>query len=229
MDTAMPCIRRTSRILATLLALPIAAVAAGSSFQPAESIQQAAMAAVPGAGSSGVEIEAVVDSALRLPACTTSLQAQPASSGTIEVVCPGNTGWRLYVPVRVRRVQEVLVLQRPLMPGELLTGDALALESRDVGRVVGALVDPNAVLGYRLRRPLAAGTVLTAADVQSPRLVRRGDSVVVVARAGGIEVRTSGKALGDAGAGERVNVENLSSRRMLQGVVRPGGEVEVGI
>lgn len=225
----MYCMRRTSRILATLLALPLAAAVSAASFQPAESIQQAAIAAIPGAGSPGVGIEAVVDSALRLPACATSLQAQPASSGTVEVVCPGNSGWRLFVPVRVRRVQEVLVLQRPLMPGETLGGDALALESRDVGRVVGALVDIDAVQGYRLRRPLPAGAILTSADVQSPRLVRRGDSVVVVARAGGIEVRAAGKALGDAGAGERVNVENLSSRRMLQGVVRPGGEVEVGI
>lgn len=210
-----------------LAALPLAASA--SSFQPIESIRQAAAAAVPGAGSSGVEVEAMVDAALRLPACPAALHAQPANAGTIEVACPGSSGWRLYVPVRVRRMQAVLVLQRPLAPGTPLEASALALEERDVGRTVGALVDASALHGYSLRRPLPAGSILTAADVQAPRLVRRGDAVVLVARAGGIEVRAGGRALADAGAGDRVTVENLSSRRQLQGIVRASGEVEVGI
>ena len=37
----------------------------------------------------------------------------------------------------------------------------------------------------------------------------------------------TGKALGDAGESERVTVENLSSRRVVQGVVGPGGDVWV--
>ncbi len=36
-----------------------------------------------------------------------------------------------------------------------------------------------------------------------------------------------GKALGDAGESERVTVENLSSRRVVQGGVGPGGDVWV--
>ena len=43
----------------------------------------------------------------------------------------------------------------------------------------------------------------------------------------GVEVRMAGKALGDAGEGERVSVENLSSRRVMQGVATPGGDVLV--
>ncbi len=203
-------------------------LALAAEFQPIETIRQSAMAAVPGFGSPGVEVEAVVDSALRLPACGLPLQAQPAAAGTMEVVCPGNSGWRLYVPIKQRRLQQVLVLQRPLARGEAITADALALEQRDVARSPGALVDANVVQGYSLRRPLTAGAVLTSADVISPRLVRRGDSVTLVARAGGIEVRAQARAMADAGAGERVNVENLSSRRLLQGVVLASGEVEVG-
>jgi len=42
-----------------------------------------------------------------------------------------------------------------------------------------------------------------------------------------VEVRVAGRALGDAGEDERVAVENLSSRRVLQGRVGPGGEVLV--
>jgi len=37
----------------------------------------------------------------------------------------------------------------------------------------------------------------------------------------------AGKALADGGENERVTVENLSSRRVVQGVVGPGGDVWV--
>lgn len=211
-----------------LIAPMFADGASANDFQSPDTIRQTAMAAVPGAGLAGVEVEAVVDPALRMPGCTEALRGQPATAGTVEVICPGAMGWRLYVPVKVRRQQEVLVLQRALAPGETLGAGNVALETRDVARLAGALTDASSIAGFSLRRPLAAGAVLTSADVLSPRLVRRGDSVTVVARTGGIEVRAQGRAMADAGVGDRLSVENLSSRRMLQGVVLAGGEVEVG-
>jgi flagella basal body P-ring formation protein FlgA len=57
--------------------------------------------------------------------------------------------------------------------------------------------------------------------------VRRGDQVTLIARRGGLEVRSQGRALGEAGEAEQVNVENLSSRRQVRGVVNARGEVEV--
>ena len=43
----------------------------------------------------------------------------------------------------------------------------------------------------------------------------------------GVEVRVAGKALADAGENERVTVENLSSRRVVQGIVGAAGDVWV--
>jgi flagella basal body P-ring formation protein FlgA len=112
--------------------------------------------------------------------------------------------------------------------GEAIAADALATETRDVSRIAGAvLADPAHAVGRVARRTLTAGTVLSAGDLVAPRLVRRGDQVALVSRRGGVEVRVAGRALGDAGEDERVAVENLSSRRVLQGRVGPGGEVLV--
>jgi len=58
--------------------------------------------------------------------------------------------------------------------------------------------------------------------------VKRGEPVALVAGGGGFEVRMAGRALADAGTGEVVRVENLSSRRILSGVVAAPGEVRVG-
>jgi flagella basal body P-ring formation protein FlgA len=53
--------------------------------------------------------------------------------------------------------------------------------------------------------------------------------VTLVGRNGSFEVRAQGKALADAGAGERVRVENLSSRRVVEGQVRADGSVLVAV
>ena len=55
----------------------------------------------------------------------------------------------------------------------------------------------------------------------------RGDSVALVSRRGAVEVRVAGKALGDAGENERLSVENLSTRKVVQGTVSSNGDVFV--
>jgi len=99
---------------------------------------------------------------------------------------------------------------------------------RDTARIAGSVLsNPEAAVGRVARRALTAGSLLSATDLVAQRVIRRGDSVALVARRGGVEVRMAGKALGDAGEGERVSVENLSSRRVMQGVATELGDVVV--
>lgn len=208
-------------MLMLLLALPMTVALAATGFEPVESIRAAALQAVPGG-----QAEASLDPALRMPACGQALEARQATAGTVEVSCP--QGWRLFVPVKVRRSQPVVVLVRGVAAGEAIPADAVATEARDTSRIAGAaLADVAQAAGQVARRTLPAGTVLSAGDLAAPRLVRRGDAVALVSRRGGVEVRVSGRALGDAGENERVAVENLSTRRVLQGRVGPGGDVVV--
>lgn len=211
-----------SAVCALLMGLASSTVAA-SSFQPVESIRAAALS-VSGAGE---EAEANLDPALRMPQCAQPLEARRTAATTVEVACP--SGWRLFVPVRVRRSQTVLVLSRSVASGETITADVFTAEQRDASRIAGAAIaSPAEAVGRSARRTLVAGSVLTANDLVAPRLVRRGDTIALVSRQSGIEVRMAGKALGDAGASERVSVENLSSRRVVQGTVDADGNVIVG-
>jgi len=211
-------LRLTTALIGGLTACAVLA----ADFQPVDSIKAAALGALP----AGSEAEATLDPALRLPRCGAALVARIQASNSVEVGCPD--GWRLFVPVRVRRSQTVLVLSRGIAPGETITADAFIPETRDASRIVGAAVaDPAQAVGRVARRTLSAGAVLSATDLVAQRLIRRGDNVALVSRRGGVEVRVVGKALGDAGENERVTVENLSSRRVVQGVVGPGGDVWV--
>lgn len=216
--------RRHIRLILILLALaPTAALADG--YQPVESIRAAAIAAL---GVDAADADTTLDPGLRMPACPVPLSAQPGNGSTVEVGCPQAAGWRLFVPVKVRRTQDVLVLARGIAAGETLELADITVERRDAARIVGAvLADPADALGRSARRVLPAGTVLAASDLVAQRLVRRGDTVALVSRRDGLEVRMSGRALGDAGQNERVSVENSSSRKVVQGVVDGSGAVVV--
>ncbi len=207
-----------------LILLLLAAPAWADGFQPVESIRAAALSTL----GPGADAEATLDAGLRMPACPVPLQAQPTGSSTVEVACPQPAGWRLFVPVKVRRNQSVLVLNRGLAAGEMLSAADITIETRDAARIVGAaLADPNDAVGKTARRMLPAGTLLSSTDLVAPRLVHRGDSVELIARQAGLEVRMRGRALADAGANERVSVENASSRKVVQGVVDASGAVVV--
>ncbi len=213
-------LRLTFALIGALTACSVLA----ADFQPVDSIKAAALGALP----AGSEADATLDPALRLPRCGAALVARVQGSNSVEVSCPQDAGWRLFVPVRVRRSQTVLVLARGVAPGETITADAFVAERRDASRIVGAAVaDPAQAVGRVARRMLSAGSVLASTDLVAQRLIRRGDNVALVSRRGGVEVRVAGKALGDAGENERVTVENLSSRRVVQGIVGAGGDVWV--
>ena len=214
----------TFKSLCWLLAFASAPVAAAPSWQPVDTIRTAALSLL-GEGAQG---EAVVADALRLPACGQGLTAQPTANTTVEVSCPDAGGWRLFVPVKVRREQTVLVLSRGIAAGETLSAADIGTAQRDAARIAGAvLADPAAAVGRVARRTLSAGSLLSASDLVAQRLVRRGDNVALVSRRGSVEVRVVGKALGDAGENERLSVENLASRKVVQGTVAANGDVLV--
>lgn len=211
---------RLSALLFLLLALPVQA----ADFQSVASIRAAALSTLDPA----TEAEASVDASLRLPACPSPLQARATGNRTVEVACPQAGGWKLFVPVTVRREQDVLVLTRGVGAGEVLAAADIGSVRRDTARIAGAVLsDPQSAIGRVARRAMGAGTLLSAGDLVSPRIIRRGDSVALVSRRGGVEVRVAGKALADAGEADRVPVENLSSRRVVQGVATASGDVLV--
>ena len=219
MSASVPVVLMVSGLVAGLLPLG----AAASVHEPVDRIASAAIAALD-VGQGG---EATVDPAVRLPRCSQSLQTRVVRAGTVEVGCASPV-WKLYVPVRVANQQQVLVLRRPVAAGQTLTLEDLETVRRDVGKVAqGVLVDPQLAAGRVARRPLQAGMLLSTADLHAQKVIRRGDTVDLVTRRGTVEIRVQARASRDAAVGDSLLVENLSSRRTVQGTVAGDGTVHV--
>lgn len=217
----LPCLLAVLVLLGSGLAAP---ALAREVTAPAD-IAAAALAAL---GLQDTASEARVDSALRLAACSVPLDARPTGPRTVQVACADQPGWRVYVPVKVRREAAVAVLNRPVAAGERITADDVDVRPAGIGATDPAtLVDPGQVVGQTATRALAPGAALAGGDLAEGRLLQRGDPVVLVSRAGGIEVRMPGRSLGRAAPGQAVAVENTSSRRIVRGLLVGEGVVEV--
>lgn len=225
-----PDLRRNTSIAALCAGLSLCAAA--QDIEPFERISAVAIAAVSAQLPPNARVSASVpDPRLRLPACAQAPVAAPPAARSahmsVAVRC-ADPAWTVYVPVHIRDLRPVLVLTRTGTRGEPLSATLLGVQERDVMQLpFGYFEDIQALEGYVLRRTLPPGAVLTPYDAEPPRLVRRGQTVTVIGRSGGIEVRAAGTALSDASHGERVRVRNDRSQRIVEGTVTAAGVVEI--
>ena len=198
--------------------------------------QSFAKSQVPGGpGASETTVTAgQLDSRLHLTECEGPLSAGlPAgmtlqARSTVGVTCASPVHWTVYVPVVVESRINVLVLKHAVARDAKLTGADVAIEARNVAGPGAAYLNSTGELAGRIvRRPLAAGVTLSADMFSADLIVHRGQEVTLLSQGGAIEVRASGKALADAAAGARVQVQNVSSMRIVEGVVESADVVRV--
>lgn len=205
---------------------------------PSTLVEAARGAAVMAAREAGVNnptaTVATPDPRLRLADCPVPLSARVSGQtrlpgrAVVQVACPAAPGWSVHLPVSVQAKADVLVAARPLPRGYRVQAGDLRRQTMELGALNGQyLLDDAAALGQALRRSVASGERLTPALLQAPVLVRRGDPVMMQLQSANFVIHANGRAMGSGGAGERIAVENLSSRRVVQGTVTGDGRVTV--
>ena len=218
-------------LLATWLAGTVAVVAQDAArTESPESIRAAAESYVKSQLPRDANVASVtagtLDSRLRLVRCTDGLQAQLPTGAALQsrtmvgVACQGPVRWKVYVPVTVESRITVLVLKHPVPRDARLTIEDVTVESRKVtGLATAFLTDVSDLQARSVERPLPMGATLTMDMFKPDLVIRHGQEVTLVAAGGGIEVRAAGRALADAAGGTRLKVQNLSSLKVVEGVV----------
>lgn len=171
---------------------------------------------------------------LELPRCESAVRAarapgiQVAGRVLIELRCGDRVAWHLYVPAKVVGTATVVLAAHALVPGVVLTAKDLTMEQRDmVGLPPGYLNDPTIAIGLTPSRAVAGGAILTNQELLGTQAVQRGQTVTLIADAGGISVRMAGRALSDGLINQRIKVENLSSGKVVEGIARSPQVVEI--
>lgn len=154
--------------------------------------------------------------------------AQLSSRMTVGVECGHPKAWKLHLPLQVSILYPLLATTRPMNRGELFSHDNLTLKNADILAMRDGFFDkPEDIIGQLAKHPLPAGQVLTQRHLEAPKLVKRGDFVFITAKKSGLQVKMRGKSLADGTLGAKVKVENLNSKRIVEGVVTASQTVEI--
>lgn len=146
----------------------------------------------------------------------------------VELRCEGVPPWHLYVQVRVIGTSTVTIAARAIVAGSVLSDKDVRTEQRDIATLPpGYMDDPSVTVGLTASRPIASGAVITNQFLLAAKAVQRGQTVTLIADAGGMSVRMSGRAMNDGLINQRVRVQNLSSGKVVEGIARSDQVVEI--
>jgi len=228
-----------ARTLRLMLLGPVAAGAAVSGpIIDIASLQSAAERAVrheiPQADSQAIVRAQNLDARLRLAECDRPLTAAITGDGqvrahtTVAVRCDGTLHWTIYISVNIDSEFSVLVARHAIARDAEITAADFEPMSRHLPGLTTDYVTSTAMIaGQRLRKSLAGGEALSLEALTPGNAIHRGQQVTLISGSGGFEVRMGAVALSDGRIAERIRVQNLSSQRVIEGIVRSDSVVEV--
>jgi len=220
-----------------LICLPISTLA-DSKYEAHDNIRDAALQHVlerkdTFAGKLNIEVHRL-DRRLKLNRCDIPLETYESPNGikagrsVVGVRCDGVKPWKIYVSVSIAIKQQVLVSRHPIARGEELNAGNLKLEIRDTAKLHKAyFTNTKQAAGFRAKRPIQAGKIISSNMLARRQLVRRGSEVQIISRHGSLQVRMKGKALSNGTKGERIRVRNKASGREITGEVISAGVILV--
>jgi len=122
---------------------------------------------------------------------------------------------------------DVLTYARNLVAGEIVQ-PADVVWGKAAASPADAPSDPEMVIGMAAKRALRAGATVSARDVGAAQVIKSGDIITVLFEADGVSLALQGKAMGAAGVGESLAVQNLASKKIIQAMVTGPGQAVVG-
>lgn len=119
---------------------------------------------------------------------------------------------------------ESVVATRAIQPKTLVSAEDVTLVAMEIP---GALRDLSSAVGQEARVAIYPGRAIKAEDLARSTLIERNAIVALSVVIGGLEIVTEGRALARGGAGDMIDVMNLSSRSRLRGRIGADGMVHI--
>ncbi len=147
----------------------------------------------------------------------------------VKIFRADGTTARGQVTLYATQYQKVLVLTQDVRRGGMLSEDAVTSETRDITQLIEQPIgDLSYTANMRFRRNARKGSVVTQKMFEAIPDVVVGDEVVINYRKGALFLTANGKALGKGVVGEKIRVQNLSSRKVLTATITSAGVVSLG-
>jgi flagella basal body P-ring formation protein FlgA len=138
----------------------------------------------------------------------------------VQVETDAGSSRTLWVHANLRRARTVVVACRNLPMGHRVSHQDVSTEVREGWRNHKDLYEEvGQVVGKQIWRPVSKGACLKSWHIRDRRDMKRGDTVVIVAHGGAVQVEAPGRLLESGNPGDRVRVLNVASGKEIYATV----------
>ena len=177
-----------------------------------------------------------IDHRLKLKKCPNKLDIKTirgelrAGRNTLNVSCVSNTPWRIFLTSHIRVFKQAYVANKALIKGTIVKRNDLVLKKIDITSLHKRfLSNKGQIIDRAVKRTIASGGLFTINNLTNQTLIKRGDKVTILASKNGFEISMDGIAMASGSEGERINVKNIRTKRVIQGIVDNKSIVRVRI
>lgn len=123
---------------------------------------------------------------------------------------------------------EVVSAAKHLSRNTILSAADLTSSRKNITMLNADLLqDIDLAVGKQLKTTLRPGAIVFNSLLSSPRVIKRGDRVIITAKSGQINVSVNGLARSAGAVGDVIKVKNMMSRREIYARIINPDEVEV--
>lgn len=147
----------------------------------------------------------------------------------VTAIVLGKEAWRGMVHLRQKIYERVVVALRPIRKGRVVSDRDVTLEKREISQNRGNpfIHSLESVVGMKARRHIAKQEPLNSQSVGKPMDLSEGGKVTLIYRSGTLVMKTMGVALVSGHSGDFIPVRNLSSGKVIYGILKNNETVEV--
>ena len=135
---------------------------------------------------------------------------------------------RLKINGTIEKLIDIPVLRTAMKAGEIIGRhdlDYIEISENDLRP--GMVLEAENLIGMTPRRLTGPGKPLKTIDMESPRIITRGDMVTMLFQQGGLTLTASGKAMEHGAKGDVIRVVNSTSNKTIEGLVTGDKEVTI--
>lgn len=159
-----------------------------------------------------------------------SLNRSPLTQSNLTVLaeCSDKTPWKIYITTKFYVYGNVVYASNTLPRSHRIQKEDLIVKEEAINNHhYTSFSDINDVVGMLAKRSIRHNSVIQANLLQAPKLVKRGDDVVIMASTQGIMIKMRGTAMQDGELGQQISVKNTQSERIVKARVTDSGLVKV--
>ena len=142
-------------------------------------------------------------------------------SGEVEIFADRQSYAKSQIQGKYFLLSTVWVPVQNIAKGEILSDDKLIAKSIRQSKLKSfAVTEKDNLIGKEARKSLKEGKIINEKDIGLPILIKKDNIVLVVYRTEKMQITTKAIAKQDGAKGDRIELENMKTRKVLTGVVQ---------